>query len=69
MAMSGLPEARGMTVSRFATHASEPGVIYAANSHGLFKSEDAGQNWKALEVPWPKPGLEDGVEALACLPE
>jgi photosystem II stability/assembly factor-like uncharacterized protein len=69
LAMSGLPEARGTTVSQFATHASEPGVIYAANNRGLFRSEDAGLNWKALDLPWPKPGLENGVEALACLPE
>ncbi|MGH9162186.1 MAG: WD40/YVTN/BNR-like repeat-containing protein [Vicinamibacteraceae bacterium] len=68
-AMSGLPEARGMTASRFATHASEPGVIYAANNRGLFRSEDAGRTWNALDVAWPEPGLADGVEALACLPE
>lgn len=68
-AMSGLPEARGTTASRFATHASEPGVIYAANNRGLFRSHDAGQSWRALDVPWPEPGLADGVEALVCLPE
>ena len=67
--MSGLPEAKGTTVSRFATHAGEPGVIYAANNRGLFRSEDAGRSWKALDLPWPEPGLADGVEALACLPE
>jgi hypothetical protein len=68
-AMSGLPEAKGTTVSQFATHAGEPGVIYAANNHGLFRSDDAGRSWKALDIPWPEPGLEGGVEALACLPE
>jgi hypothetical protein len=68
-AMSGLPEAKGTTVTRFATHAGEAGVIYAANNHGLFRSEDAGWSWKALDLPWPEPGLADGVEALACLPE
>jgi photosystem II stability/assembly factor-like uncharacterized protein len=67
-AMSGLPQAKGMTVSQFATHAGEPGVIYAANNHGLFRSGDAGRSWKALDLPWTGPGLEDGVEALACLP-
>jgi len=46
-----------------------PGVIYAANNHGLFRSDDAGRRWKALDLPWPEPGLEDGVEALACLPK
>jgi hypothetical protein len=67
--MSGLPEAKGTTASRFATHADEPGVIYAANNCGLLRSDDAGRNWKALDLPWPEPGLADGVEALACLPE
>ena len=68
-AMSGLPEAKGTTVSRFATHAGEPGVIYAGNNRGLFRSDDAGRSWKALHLAWPEPGLADGVEALACLPE
>jgi photosystem II stability/assembly factor-like uncharacterized protein len=68
-AMSGLPEARGTTASRFAAHATEPGVIYAANNRGLFRSDDAGLSWGALDVSWPQPGLTDGVSALACLPE
>lgn len=68
-AMLGLPEARGTTASRFGTHPSEPGVIYAANNRGLFRSDDAGRSWKALDISWPEPGLADGVEALACLPE
>jgi len=68
-AMSGLPEAKGTTVSQFATHAGEPGVIYAANNRGLFRSENAGRSWNALDLPWPEPGLADGVHALACLPE
>jgi hypothetical protein len=67
--MSGLPQAKGTTVSQFATHTGEPGVIYAANNHGLFRSDDAGRGWQALDLPWPKPGLADGVQALACLPE
>ena len=68
-AMSGLPQAKGTTVSRFATHAGESGVIYAANNRGLFRSGDAGRSWKVLDLPWPEPGLADGVAALACLPE
>ena len=68
-AMSGLAEAKGTTASRFATHVGEPGVIYAANNRGLFRSDDAGRSWKALDLPWPGPGLTDGVAALACLPE
>ena len=68
-AMSGLPESKGTTATRFATHAGEPGVIYAANNRGLFKSDDSGRSWKALDLLWPEPGLANGVEALACLPE
>jgi photosystem II stability/assembly factor-like uncharacterized protein len=54
---------------RIYSAAGEPGVIYAANNRGLFRSGDAGRSWKALELPWPEPGLADGLEALACLPE
>jgi uncharacterized protein YfiM (DUF2279 family) len=68
-AMTGLPEAKGTTVSQFAMHASEPGVIYAANNRGLFRSDDAGRSWKVLELAWPGTGLSDGVAALACFPE
>jgi photosystem II stability/assembly factor-like uncharacterized protein len=68
-AMSGLPESKGTTATRFATHAGEPGVIYAANNRRLFKSDDAGRSWKALELHWPEPGLANGVAALACLLE
>jgi photosystem II stability/assembly factor-like uncharacterized protein len=67
-AMSGLPDSKGTTVSHFATHAGEPGAIYAANNRGLFKSDDAGRSWRALDIRWPEPGLANGVAALACLP-
>jgi hypothetical protein len=67
-AMSGLPEAKGTTASRFATDPREPGVIYAANNRGVFGSDDAGRSWKALDIPWPEPALADGVKALACFP-
>lgn len=67
-AMSGLPEAKGTTASRFATHAGESGVIYAANNRGVFRSDDGGRSWEALDIAWPEPGLTEGVAALACLP-
>jgi photosystem II stability/assembly factor-like uncharacterized protein len=67
--MSGLPEAKGTVASRFATHTSEPGVIYAANNHGLFRSDDGGRSWKVMDITWPQPGIAEGVRALACLPE
>ncbi|HEX4841062.1 MAG TPA: hypothetical protein VFV60_02745, partial [bacterium] len=68
-AMEGLPDAPGTVASRFATHPGEPGVIYAANNHGIFRTADAGKTWKALEIPWPQRAFARGVEALACLPD
>jgi hypothetical protein len=46
--MSGTPAAKGTTVSRFATHAEEPGVIYAANTRGpsgQVMQDGAGRLW------------------------
>jgi hypothetical protein len=66
-AMEGLSDARGTTVSYFATHPDEPGVVYAANNRGLCRSIDAGRTWKTLKIPWPQGAFAHGVEALACL--
>jgi len=65
LAMEGLPDAQGTIASRFAT-LSEPNVIHAANNHGIFRTTDAGQTWKALEIPWPQHAFAHGVEAHAA---
>jgi len=67
-ATQGLPDARGTTVSRFATHPDERGVVYAANTQGVYRAADAGRTWKVLDISWPRGALAHGVEALACLP-
>jgi len=67
-AMEGLPDGRGTVASRLATNPSEPGAMYAANNHGLFRTADAGQTWQALEISWPPHAFARGVEALVCLP-
>lgn len=67
-AMEGLPDGHGTIASRLATNPREPAVIYAANNHGVFHTRDAGQTWKALEIPWPQGAFAGGVDALACLP-
>ncbi len=67
--MSGLPSAKGTTASRFATHVSEPGVIHAANNRGLFRSDDGGRSWKALDLGLQESRITDGVTALSCLAE
>ncbi len=65
LVMEGLPAAVGTVASRLVTHPEEPGVFFAANNHGLFRSKDAGRNWKALEVAWPEGVFRRGVGALA----
>jgi hypothetical protein len=68
-AMDGLPDGRGTVASRFAASAGEPGVIYAGNNHGVFRTADAGQRWTALEIPWPPDAFAQGVEALVYVPD
>lgn len=68
-AMEGLPDGRGTIASRLATRPGEPGVMYAANNHGVFRTPDAGRTWTPLEIPWPQGAFAKGVEALACLPD
>ena len=68
-AMVGLPKGLGTIASRLATNPEEPGVVYAANNHGLFSTAAAGRTWKALEIPWPQGAFARGVDALACLPD
>jgi photosystem II stability/assembly factor-like uncharacterized protein len=67
-AMDGLPPARGTVASLFAVE-SRTGVIFAANNHGLFRTQDAGRSWAAIEADWPGGSVGSGVGALAYLPE
>lgn len=65
----GLPSERGMLASVLAAHAAAPGVFYAANNKGLFRSTDAGSTWVELPVPWPT-GLQLGrAHALVTMQE
>jgi photosystem II stability/assembly factor-like uncharacterized protein len=69
LAMNGLPDGRGTVASRFAAPPDEPGVIYAANNHGVFRTPDAGRTWTAVEIPWPQGAFAQGVDALAYIPD
>jgi len=42
---SGLPEPQGLLASVLVAHEAEPGVFYAANNKGVFRSADAGSTW------------------------
>jgi photosystem II stability/assembly factor-like uncharacterized protein len=69
LAIEGLPRARGTVASHFATDPDKLGTIYALNNHGLFRTDDAGQRWSTIDIPWPHDAFDRGVEALAYLPE
>ena len=62
----GLPSARGTTVTHFAG-GGRPGVIYAANNRGVFRSDDAGSRWTALEIPWSARYEDQGVLVLLVI--
>jgi photosystem II stability/assembly factor-like uncharacterized protein len=67
LAMSGMPEGPGTVASRLISVREEPGVFYAANNHGLFRSTDAGLSWQPLDITWPADVFDHGVDALDAL--
>jgi hypothetical protein len=65
----GFPEPRGLLTSVLATHEAEPGVFYAANNKGVFRSADAGASWAALPIRWPQGARFGRAHALVVVPE
>ena len=65
----GFPEPLGLLTTVLATHEAEPGVFYAANNRGVFRSADAGSIWETLPFRWPQ-GLRFGrAHALVVVQE
>lgn len=65
----GFSEPRGSLIAVLATHEAEPGVFYAANNKGVYRSADAGSSWEALPIRWPQ-GLRIGrANALTVISE
>jgi hypothetical protein len=65
----GFPKPHGFLTAVLATHEAEPGVFYAANNNGVFRSANAGSSWEALPIRWPQ-GLRIGrANALVVVPE
>jgi photosystem II stability/assembly factor-like uncharacterized protein len=65
----GLPDEHGLLASVLAAHESEPGVFYAANNKGLFRSADAGLTWEALSIRWPSGTRIGRAHALVAVQE
>jgi photosystem II stability/assembly factor-like uncharacterized protein len=49
----GLPAHQGSLSFQLAANPVEPGVFYAANNTGVYRSPDAGQSWERFDIPWP----------------
>ncbi len=52
-AEDGLPKASDTTASLLAANEGEPGVFYALNNTGLYRSPDRGISWERLDLAWP----------------
>ena len=65
----GLPAPRGMLASVLVANEAEPGVFYAGNNKGVFRSADAGSTWKELPIPWPVGTRLGRVAALVAVQE
>jgi photosystem II stability/assembly factor-like uncharacterized protein len=63
----GLPGPKGMLVSCIATNPAEQGIFYAANNHGVFRSNDAGITWQQLGLEWPERYRQQHVQALELI--
>ena len=51
---NGLPQPEGTIISVLTANEAEPGVFYALNNHGLYRSADSVEEWERLEVSWPE---------------
>ena len=60
----GLPEPEGTIAPVLATNPAEPHAFYVLTNKGLFRSADAGESWRRLEMPWPERYLEQHQQAL-----
>jgi len=63
----GLPPERGTLVSSLAASPDEPHVFYAANNHGVYRSEDGGRRWRQLEIAWPERAQSQRPEGFAVV--
>jgi hypothetical protein len=62
--IEGLPETQGLVISVLASNPAEPGVFYALNNKGLFRSSDVGTAWEQLELPQKEYYLRQHPSAL-----
>ncbi len=62
---TGLPERQGILASELAAHPNTPHQFFAVNNRGLYHSDDAGQTWQRVGIPWPDHFRWQHVHGLA----
>ena len=65
----GLPLQHGTLASVLTSNEAEPGVFYAANNHGIFRSPNAGATWRQLPIPWAAGTQIGHIDSLVVLPD
>lgn len=60
----GLPQPDGSSIFSLISHNEEPGVFYAVNNLGLYKSLDTGKSWNQLPIKWPRSLLDKRIRSL-----
>jgi photosystem II stability/assembly factor-like uncharacterized protein len=68
-AINGLPPARGCLTASLGAHEADPGVFYAANNKGVYRSADGGSSWEELSIPWPAATHLGRANAIAIAQE
>lgn len=65
LAMNGLPAPAGMSIPVITAHPTQGGQFYAATNQGIFRSDDAGQSWSIIPVPWQQHYRQQNAKAIA----
>jgi photosystem II stability/assembly factor-like uncharacterized protein len=64
----GLPDASGTTISSLVADPHDPGVVYAANNRGVYRSVDMGESWERVEIEWASEYEGERVAGVAVAP-
>jgi hypothetical protein len=64
---AGAFAAKGAMVAVLASNENEPGVFYAANNKGIYRSSTGGQSWQKLVIPWPDRYSKQHVQGIVVV--
>lgn len=62
----GLPTGEGVTRPVFVA-GDDPGELYAVSNRGLYRTDDAGDSWRAVTAAWPESVAETACRGVAVV--